>query len=94
MVMVVPIAIAANVLRVFVAGLLAHYVSVDTALGVFHTAGGWSVFLIAAALLLGVEPVDAGRGGREMTRGCSSSARCCCCRPGSCAPSAMANPSR
>ena len=35
-------------------GLLAHYLSVDTALGVFHTAGGWSVFLVAAALLLGV----------------------------------------
>jgi exosortase len=54
MLAVVPIAIAANVFRVSVTGLLAHYVSVDTALGVFHTAGGWSVFLIAAALLLGV----------------------------------------
>jgi exosortase len=53
MVVVVPVAIAANVLRVFVAGLLAHHVSVDTALGVFHTAGGWSVFAIAAVLLLG-----------------------------------------
>jgi exosortase len=54
MLTVVPIAIAANVFRVSVVGLLAHYVSVDTALGVFHVAGGWSVFLIAAALLLGV----------------------------------------
>jgi exosortase len=54
MLAVVPIAIAANVCRVSVVGLLAHYVSVDTALGVFHVAGGWSVFLIAAALLLGV----------------------------------------
>jgi exosortase len=54
MLAVVPIAIAANVFRVSVTGLLAHYVSVDTALGVFHTAGGWSVFLIATALLLGV----------------------------------------
>ena len=54
LVMVVPIAIAANVLRVFVVGLLAHHVSLDTALGVFHTAGGWSVFVIAVALLLGV----------------------------------------
>ena len=51
---IVPIAIAANVFRVTMTGLLAHYVSVDTALGVFHTAGGWSVFLVAAALLLGV----------------------------------------
>jgi exosortase len=55
--LVVPIAIAANVLRVFTAGLLAHHVSVDTALGVFHTAGGWSVFLIAAALMFGVSRV-------------------------------------
>jgi exosortase len=54
MLAVVPIAIAANVFRVFVTGLLAHYVSVDTALGVFHTAGSWSVFLLAAVLLLGV----------------------------------------
>jgi exosortase len=53
MLLVAPVAIAANVLRVFVTGLLAHYVSVDTALGVFHLAGGWSVFLIAGALLLG-----------------------------------------
>lgn len=51
---IVPIAIAANVFRVAVTGLLAHYFSVDTALGVFHTAGGWSVFIVAAALLLGV----------------------------------------
>lgn len=51
---IVPIAIAANVFRVTMTGLLAHYISVDTALGVFHTAGGWSVFIVAAALLLGV----------------------------------------
>ena len=51
---IVPIAIAANVFRVAATGLLAHYFSVDTALGVFHTAGGWSVFIVAAALLLGV----------------------------------------
>ena len=55
--LVPPIAIAANVVRVFVVGLLAHYVSVETALGVFHTAGGWSVFLMAASLLLGVSRV-------------------------------------
>jgi exosortase len=51
---IVPIAIAANVFRVTMTGLLAHYFSVDTALGAFHTAGGWSVFIVAAALLLGV----------------------------------------
>jgi len=50
---VVPIAIVANVFRVTVTGLLAHYASVETAMSVFHTASGVSVFLIAAALLLG-----------------------------------------
>jgi exosortase len=51
---VVPIAIMANVFRVTVTGLLAHYASLDTAMDVFHTAGGVPVFLIAAGLLLGI----------------------------------------
>ena len=51
MLLVAPVAIAANVLRVFITGLLAHYASVETALGVFHIAGGWSGFLVAGALL-------------------------------------------
>jgi exosortase/archaeosortase family protein len=50
---VIPIAIIANVFRVTVTGLLAHYASVETAMSVFHTASGISVFLVAAALLLG-----------------------------------------
>ena len=52
--MVVPIAIVANVFRVTVTGLLAHYVSVDTALGLFHSVGGLSVFVVATLLLLAV----------------------------------------
>jgi exosortase len=52
MVMVVPIAIAANVARVTVTGILAHYVSIETALGVFHTVGGFAVFMLGATLLL------------------------------------------
>ena len=51
---VIPIAIIANVFRVTVTGLLAHYASLDTAMNVFHTAGGVPVFLIAAALMLGI----------------------------------------
>jgi exosortase len=51
--MVVPIAIAANVFRVTVTGLLAHYVSVETALNVFHTGGGYAVLAIAAVILFG-----------------------------------------
>jgi exosortase len=54
MLAVVPIAIAANVFRVTVTGLIAHYVSVDAAMSIFHTAGGLGVFAIAAVLLLGV----------------------------------------
>ena len=50
---VVPIAIIANVFRVTVTGLLAHYASVETAMSVFHTASGISVFLVAAAMLFG-----------------------------------------
>jgi exosortase len=52
MLAVVPIAIAANVFRVTVAGLLSHYVSVDFAMGVFHTVGGVGVFVVAALMLL------------------------------------------
>jgi exosortase len=54
MMAVVPIAIIVNVFRVTVTGLLAHYASLDTAMDVFHTAGGVPVFLIAAGLLLGI----------------------------------------
>jgi exosortase len=53
-VMVIPIAIIANVARVTVTGVLAHYASMETAMDVFHTVGGIPVFLIAAALLLGI----------------------------------------
>lgn len=52
--LVVPIAIAANVLRVTLTGLLAHYVSVETAMDVFHTAGGFVVLALAAAILFSV----------------------------------------
>lgn len=49
--MVVPIAVVANVIRVTVTGLLAHYFSVETALGLFHSVGGFSVFLMGTLLL-------------------------------------------
>jgi exosortase len=50
-VMVIPIAIVANVFRVTVTGLLAHYLSVETALGLFHSVGGLSVFFLGTLLL-------------------------------------------
>lgn len=49
--MIVPIAIVANVLRVTVTGLLSHYIDVDTALGLFHSIGGLSVFVMGTLML-------------------------------------------
>jgi exosortase len=48
----VPIAVAANVFRVTVTGLLAWGISVDLAEGFFHELGGVVVFLTGLALLL------------------------------------------
>ena len=48
----IPIAVAANVFRVTVTGLLAWGVSVDLAEGFFHELGGVVVFLTGLALLL------------------------------------------
>jgi exosortase len=50
--LIVPIAIVANVFRVTITGLLAHYVSPDTAIGLFHEVGGLFVFLLAVTLLV------------------------------------------
>jgi len=47
---VIPIAIAANVFRVTTTGLLAHYLSVETAMGFFHQLGGIAVFAVALLL--------------------------------------------
>jgi len=50
---VIPIAIAANVFRVTTTGLLAHYLSVETAMGFFHQLGGFAVFAVALLLFFG-----------------------------------------
>jgi len=47
---VIPIAIAANVFRVTTTGFLAHYLSVETAMGFFHQLGGMVVFAVALLL--------------------------------------------
>jgi exosortase len=47
-----PIAIAANVFRVTVTGILAHEVSLELAQGFFHEAGGLVVFLFGLGILL------------------------------------------
>lgn len=55
--MIAPIAVVANVFRVTVTGLLAHYVSVDTALGLFHSVGGLAVFVLATAMYFSLSQV-------------------------------------
>ena len=48
----VPIAIAANALRVAGTGLLAHFWGAEVAHGFYHSFAGWIVFVVAFALLL------------------------------------------
>jgi exosortase D (VPLPA-CTERM-specific) len=47
----VPVAIAANALRVAGTGLAAHYYGAEAAQGFFHSFSGWLIFLVAFAML-------------------------------------------
>jgi exosortase len=47
----IPVAIAANALRVAGTGVAAHYYGPEAAEGFFHTFSGWLVFLAAFAML-------------------------------------------
>lgn len=49
----IPIAIAANALRVSGTGFLAHYFGREMAQGFYHSFAGWIVFLAAFFMLLG-----------------------------------------
>ena len=49
----VPIAIAANVFRIFATGFLAEHWDPDKAMGFFHEFQGWLVFVISLLLLFG-----------------------------------------
>jgi len=51
----VPIAIAANAARVAGTGVAAYWIGPEAAQGFFHTFSGWLVFVLAFALLLGVQ---------------------------------------
>jgi exosortase len=50
----VPIAVAANGLRVMGTGLLAQYSSPDKAEGFFHSFAGWVIFLLSLGMLFGL----------------------------------------
>lgn len=50
----VPIAVAANALRVTGTGFLTHYISPQAAEGFFHSFSGWLVFVAAFSLLIAV----------------------------------------
>ena len=49
----IPIAIAANALRVSGTGFLAHYFGSEMAQGFYHSFAGWIVFVAAFFMLLG-----------------------------------------
>ncbi len=48
----IPIAVAANSLRIVGTGLLVQYWDPDKAEGFFHTFSGWLVFMVSLAMLL------------------------------------------
>jgi exosortase len=51
----VPVAIAANGIRVAGTGVAAHFVGPEAATGFLHTFSGWLMFVAASALLLGIQ---------------------------------------
>jgi exosortase len=53
----VPIAIAANAIRVAGTGMAAHWVGRRAAEGFFHGFSGWMMFVVAFAALIGVQAV-------------------------------------
>jgi exosortase len=50
----IPIAIAANNVRIIGTGLLAQYWSPEMALGYYHTSWGWLIFVISLLMLHGL----------------------------------------
>jgi exosortase len=53
----VPIAVAANSLRIVGTGLLVQYWDPDKAEGFFHTFSGWIIFLVSIGLLFAVRRI-------------------------------------
>jgi EpsI family protein len=61
----IPIAIAANAVRVSGTGVLAHYWGAEAAQGFYHTFEGWLVFVVAVILLLTTGAILSRIGSRE-----------------------------
>lgn len=55
----IPVAIAANGLRVAGTGIAAHFVGAAAATGFLHTFSGWLMFVAASALLLAIQRTTA-----------------------------------
>jgi exosortase len=53
----IPIAVAANALRIVGTGICVLYWDPDTALGFFHEFSGWVMFMVSLALLYGIHLV-------------------------------------
>ncbi len=65
----IPVALAVNVLRVFLTGFLSYYVSPSLGSGIMHYTEGWALFAVAFVILGGLawglarmESLVAGRG--------------------------------
>jgi exosortase B len=68
---VIPIAIAANVLRVLALALIAYHFGDDAAQGAIHTAAGLLVFIVAFLLLTGLDSLFGLRARRSPGNGAS-----------------------
>lgn len=53
----IPLAVAANVVRIFGTGICVQYWSPDKAQGFFHEFSGWLMFLVSLACLYGVHRI-------------------------------------
>jgi len=65
---VAPVAIAANVLRVLVLALVAYHYGDDAAQGMVHQAAGLGVFVVALAMVLGIDRLAYGRRFVQLTK--------------------------
>lgn len=62
----VPIAIVANGLRVAGTGISAHFFGPEAAQGFFHEFSGWILFIVAFALLVGMQRLVVGLAPRSL----------------------------